>query len=144
MKTVGLIAKIAMIIIMALSILFIVGSAMEADPNAEGSMTGSVITWTLGVFVLGIAGAVVSGIVGAISDTSNLLKSIIVVIGALAVVAVCWSLADGTPLDLKGYEGSENCSPWLQIADTGIFLFYVSAGVAVLAIICSEIYQLFR
>lgn len=144
MKVTSLVAKIAMYLIMALSVIFAIGSATEGDAMAEGSMTGVIITWTILVLAIGIAGAIISEVFGAITNSGNILKSLVIVVAGVAIIAICWALSDGTPLNLPGYEGSENQSPWLEIADTGIYLFYLSAGVAVLSIIASEIYQMFK
>lgn len=148
MKLVGYISQGVMIILMVLSVVLMGLSATEASDEAlataDGSWTGMVITWAIVVFAIGLIGAAGSYVVGAFVDTSNLLKSAIVVIGAVALVAICWALADGTPLPLIGYEGSENVPVWLKIADTGLFLGYIAAVVAVISIVVSEVVQLFR
>lgn len=145
------IAQGAMLLIGVVSILLVIlgyyyesGDANADVAKAAGSWTGMIIYWTIGVFSLGLVGAVISSVVAALSDTSNLLKTVIVFVGAVALVGICWSLADGTPLPLVGYNGSENVPVWLKIADTGLFLGYISAVVAVVSIVVSEVIQLFR
>ncbi|MCQ2204481.1 MAG: hypothetical protein MJZ15_08575 [Bacteroidales bacterium] len=148
MKLTGYISQGVMILLMLISVVLMAMSASEASDEvrafAEGSWTGTVITWAVVVFAIALFGAVASYVVGAIVDTSNLLRTAIAVVGAIVLVCVCWALADGTPLPLVGYEGSENVPLWLKIADTGMFLGYIAAVVAVLAIIVSEVVQLFR
>lgn len=148
MKLIGYISQSVMIILMVLSVVLMGLSATEASDEAlataDGSWTGMVITWAIVVFAIGLIGAAGSYVVGALVDTSNLLKSAIAVVGAIALVAICWALADGTPLPLIGYEGSENVPFWLKIADTGLFLGYIAAVVAVISIVVSEVVQLFR
>ncbi len=133
---------------MVLSVVLMALSATEASSDAvaaaDGSWTGTVITWAIVVFAIGLIGAAASYVVGAFVDTSNLLKSAIVVVGAVVLVGICWALADGTPLPLVGYEGSENVPFWLKIADTGLFLGYIAAIVAIVSIVVSEVVQLFR
>lgn len=137
-----------MILLMVISVILMGLSATEASNDisaVEGfEYTGIVITWAIVVFAIALLGAVLSYVVGAIVDTSNLLRTVIAVVGAVVLVGVCWALADGTPLPLVGYEGSENVPFWLKIADTGLFLGYIAAVVAVLSIVVSEIIQLFR
>lgn len=137
-----------MIVLMVLSVVLMALSATEASSDAvaaaDGSWTGTVITWAIVVFAIGLIGAAASYVVGAFVDTSNLLKSAIVVVGAVVLVGICWALADGTPLPLVGYEGSENVPFWLKIADTGLFLGYIAAIVAIVSIVVSEVVQLFR
>ncbi len=148
MKLTGYISQSVMILLMVISVVLMALSATEASydiANPEQfESTGTVITWSIVLLAIAIIGAVLSYVIGAIVDTSNLLKTVIAVIGAAILVGVCWALADGTPLPLIGYEGTENVPFWLKIADTGLFLGYISAVVAVVAIIVSEVIQLFR
>ncbi|MCQ2227562.1 MAG: hypothetical protein MJZ01_06625 [Bacteroidales bacterium] len=148
MKLIGYISQGVMIVLMVLSVVLMALSATEASSDAvaaaDGSWTGTVITWAIVVFAIGLIGAAASYVVGAFVDTSNLLKSAIVVVGAVVLVGICWALADGTPLPLVGYEGSENVPFWLKIADTGLFLGYIAAIVAIVSIVVSEVVQLFR
>lgn len=137
-----------MLLLMLISVVLMALSATEASNDsvaiAANSYTGIVITWAIVVFAIGLIGALLSYVIGAIVDTSNLLRTAIAVVGAIILVGACWTLADGTPLPLVGYEGSENVPFWLKIADTGLFLGYIAAVVAVVSIIVSEIIQLFR
>lgn len=137
-----------MVILMVLSVILMVLSATEAGDaevaKSAGSWTGTVITWAVVIFAIALVGALASYIVGAIVDTSNLLKSAIVIAGAAVLLFVCWSLADGTPLPLVGYEGSENVPTWLKIADTGMFLGYLSLIGGAVSMVVSTIIQIFR
>lgn len=148
MKLTGYISQGVMILLMIISVILMAASAMEASNDIADingfANTGNVITWAIVVFAMALVGAILSYVIGAIVDTSNLLRTVIAVVGAIVLVGVCWSLADGTPLPLVGYEGDENVPFWLKIADTGLFLGYIAAVVAVLSIIVSEVVQLFR
>lgn len=153
MKTVGLIGKIVMfaIIIIGLGLALLMGANKEilaeaTNPaaSADGSWTGIIITATIGILVVGILGAIVSWIFEAFTNPEGLLKSAIIVVACAAIVGICWYLADDTILNLPGYEGTDNEPFMLKVADTGIFLAYISAGAAVLCILYSEIRQLFR
>ncbi len=144
MKVTGIVAKAAMYVIMVLSVILVASSALDVNPMADGSYTGVVISWTIGVLVLGIVGAIVSALAGVIGDSKALVKTLIGVAVAAIIVFVAWSLSDSTPLLIPGYEGTDNAYPWLNIADTGIFIFYLAAGAAVLTIVASEVYNMFK
>lgn len=146
MKSIGLIGKVAMYVMMLVSIVLCVLSAQEGDAGAkaDGSMTGVALIWSYIILGLGVVAAIVSAIFGAIINSGNILKSLIVVVACIALVLICWSLSDSTPLKIIGYEGTENCEPWLNIADTSIFLFYFIGAAAVLAIIYSEVIKFFK
>lgn len=148
MKTVGLVGKIVMAAIVVIGLVLallmgikgeILAEAVNPNASADGSWTGVIITFTICAFGLGILGLLVDFLLGL-----NL-KTWIIVVAIVAFTAFLYLvMADGTPMKLVGYEGTDNQSPWLEIADTGIFLFYTSAGLAVISIIYSEIRQLFR
>ncbi len=144
MKTAELISKAAMLLIAALSVIFIALSASEAEPMADGSWTANIITWTVVVLVIGLGLAVISEALNAILDTKSLIKSVIALIGAAILIAIFWSLADGTPLNMIGYEGDQNTYGWLKIADTSIFTCYFALAVAAIAIVASEIINIFK
>ncbi len=137
-----------MLVIAAISVLMIVLSATEAGDDivamADSSFTGMAISWTIGIFVLGIIGMIVSAIIAVAGDKKSLIKSIIMVVVAAIMIAVCWAMSDSTPLVLPGYEGTDNQYPWLNIADTSIYIAYIIGAVAVLSIIGSEIYRMFK
>lgn len=144
MKVTSIIASAAMWIVIAVGLIFGAMSAMEVDPMVDGSWTGTAITWTGIVFGVGVVGAILSTLFGLLSDKKSVIKTVIAIVAAAALVFIAWSLGDSTPLNMPGYEGSENVYPWLNIADAGIFLFYFAAGAAFLSIIVSEIYQMFK
>ncbi len=144
MKTIDIVGKVTMYVILALSVILVVLSASDGDPMADGSATGIVISWTIAVLVIGIVGAIVSSLIGVIGDKKGLIRTGIGIVVGVVIILICWALSDSTPLVLPGYEGSENCYPWLNIADTGIFLFYIAAIGAVLTILGSEIYHMIK
>lgn len=153
MKTVGLIGKVVMFAIIIIGLLLallmgmnkeILAEAVNPAASADGSWTGIIITTTIAILAIGIIGAIISWIVEAFTNPEGLLKSLIVVAGCVVIVVVCWIMADDTILNLPGYEGTDNEPFMLKVADTGIFLAYISAGAAVLCILYSEIRQLLK
>ncbi|MCQ2236677.1 MAG: hypothetical protein MJZ18_06735 [Bacteroidales bacterium] len=153
MKTVGLIGKVIMfaIVVIALALAVLMGAnneilAEQINPaaSADGSFTGIIIVTTIAILAIGVLGAIFSWVFEAFTNPEGLLKSAIIVVACFAIVAICWYLADDTILNLPGYEGTDNEPFMLKVADTGIFLAYISASAAVLCIIYSEVRQLFR
>lgn len=144
MKSVNIIAVIVRWAVIIVGLIFGAMSAMEADPMVEGSFTGTSITWAFIVLGIGVVGALVSTLAGLMGDKKSIIKTLIAIAGGAVLVFIAWSLGDSTPLVLPGYEGTENCYPWLNIADAGIYLFYFAAGVAFLSIIGSWIYSMFK
>ena len=61
------------------------------------------------------------------------LASLIPLILVIALLAVTYTIGDGTPLNILGYEGTENVPVWLKTAD--MFLYSVYAMMAVLVVL---------
>ena len=87
---------------------------------------------------------VIAEIINILQDTKLLIKAGIVVAGLAALLGIFWALADGTPLNLVGYEGTDNTEFWLKVADTSIFTAYTAFGAAIVSILATEIYQMFK
>ena len=150
MNKVNLIGKIVMYAFVAISVLLLGAiimnqeAAEDALALADGSWTGNIITWTIAMFVIGVVLIILSYFFGWVIDPSRIVKDLIMLVGFAALIFICWSMSDSTPMDLPGYEGSENQAPWLNIADVGLYFLYIFTSVAVVAIVASEIYQLFK
>lgn len=67
------------------------------------------------------------------------LKSLVGVILLVVVMIVAWSMASGEPLQLPGYDGTDNVPFWLKITDMFIYTIYFLLGATVLAMIFSSV-----
>lgn len=141
MKSIGLIGKIAMYAMMVLSVVFCVLMVLG---GGEDSSVSTAIIWSYIILGLCVVAAVVSAIVGVFTSSGGLLRALIAIVICAALILICWTLSDSTPLNIIGYEGDENCEPWLNIADTGLYLFYTIGIAAVAAIIYSEVIKFFK
>ncbi len=66
-------------------------------------------------------------------------------IGALIVIALLsYSMADGTPLQLGGYEGADNVPSMLKLAGAFLYGTYILLGVVIAAILISEVSKIFK
>lgn len=149
-KIVSIISKIVLYATISVSVLIAVllivnGEASQDEAAlADGSWTGSIINWSVLIAFVGVVLILLSYIYGTIIDPSSVSKDSGVVAGIVIFGIIFYHFSDGTPLDLPGYEGTENVSPWLNIADMGLYYLYSSAALAVIAIVASEIYRLFK
>ena len=56
----------------------------------------------------------------------------------LLLLFLTWLAGDGTPLEIRGYTGTDNVASWLKVADMFLYSIYVLMAVAfVLAILGS-------
>ena len=100
--------------------------------------------WAYAMLGLAIAAIICIGIfITATTHPKNLIKLCIVVAGVAVVVLLCWLFAKGAPA--VGYTGAVPPSQGtLKLTDTVLNMTYLVGGLAVLAIIFSEIYSAIR
>ena len=67
------------------------------------------------------------------------LKSLIGVIVLVAVVVIAWAMGSEEPLNIPGYDGTDNVPFWLKITDMFLYSIYILFAATVLAIIFSSI-----
>ncbi|MCG8579286.1 MAG: hypothetical protein MI866_05190, partial [Bacteroidales bacterium] len=60
------------------------------------------------------------------------------------IVLVAYAMSDDTPLQLIGYNGSDNVPSMLTLAGTMLYGTYLLFGIVVVAILYSEISRLFK
>lgn len=143
MNLVGKIATSVMIVLMVISVGLILLGYYEGSVKAteDNSWNEIALIFTVAVFGIAIIGVLVAEIMAAMSDVKSVVKGIIVLVGVVALIGICYAMADTTPLNMVGYEGNQNTESWLAIADTGMFLAYIFFAVAALSILVTEVYN---
>ena len=95
--------------------------------------------------LLAVAGiATIGGVVfqfgSALKDNPGAaLKSLIGLIILVAVVVIAWAMGSEEPLNIPGYDGTDNVPFWLKITDMFLYSIYILFAGTVLAIIFSSI-----
>lgn len=145
MKLTGKIAGITMYVLLIISVLFsilVIWGPEEADTTP--TFLDTTLNWT---YVM-IAGSVVITLafelLNIILSPVNAKRSLVSTLGIVVLLALAWFMSDGTPLQIIGYEGSDNVPSMLKISDAGLFTFYALLGVSFLAIVVSEISRIFK
>lgn len=67
------------------------------------------------------------------------IKSLLGVVLLILVLVVTWSMGDGTPLELVGYDGNENTEFFLKLTDMFLYSLYFLIGAAIVAMLFSYI-----
>lgn len=146
MKKAELFAKIVEYVTLIIGFVLVIAAYTNTASEAlvDGSATDMSIIWTAILLFVAVLLAVVSTVFATATDTKSLVKMGIGLVAAVVIIGIFWSISDDTPLNLVGYEGDQNQGAWLKVSDTGIFTTYLCLGGAVLSIVVTEIYQLFR
>lgn len=67
------------------------------------------------------------------------IKSLLGAVLLILVLVVTWSMGDGTPLELVGYDGNENTEFFLKLTDMFLYSLYFLIGAAIVAMLFSYI-----
>ena len=94
-----------------------------------------------------LAVAIITTIVGALAKFAmalkdnpvSALKSLIGLALLIVVLIIAWIAGDDTPINIPGYDGTDNVPFWLKLTDMFLFTVYILLVVAIGAIIVSSI-----
>lgn len=79
------------------------------------------------------------------TNTKSLVRGLLILIGAAVLVGVAYMLGSDTPLQIIGYEGTDNKDPQvLRLVDMGLITTYFTLGLIVITILYSEIAKYFK
>ena len=138
------------IILIVMGIFFFGGDATGdavipgVDPEMwQPAQTDALLYLMYALFGIAIAATVIAAVFqfgAALKDNpGNALKSLIGVIILVAVVVIAWAMGSDEPLNIPGYDGTDNVPFWLKITDMFLYSIYILFGATVLAIIFSSI-----
>jgi hypothetical protein len=77
-------------------------------------------------------------------NPKNAMRSIVSMGILTVIVLVAYLMSDDTPLQMVGYNGSDNVPSMLTLAGTMLYGTYLLFGIVVVAILYSEISRLFK
>ena len=76
----------------------------------------------------------------AIKDNpASAIKSLLGLVLLVVVLIIAWAMGSGTPMNIPGYEGTDNVYFWLKLTDMFLYSIYILLFVTVVAIIVSGI-----
>ena len=117
---------------------------LECTEQKESGVAGmSRYTALLPLFGIAIAATVVAAVFqfgAALKDNpANAVKSLLGLVLMVVILFVTWAIGDGTPMNIRGYEGADNVTFWLKITDMFLYTIYILLFVTIVAIIASGI-----
>lgn len=150
-KTSSKILKILMWVLMAVTIvfalMFYLGSVKPESAGTrleEPTITQSFLVWAYILFFLTAGITVVFSIINFIINPKGGKKTLISLLGGVAIIVVAYLLSDDTVLNMPFYDGKDNVPGTLKFVDTTMFTAYILAVFAFLAIVFSSVSRLFK
>lgn len=127
-----------------LTVLVMFGGTTAGDALEAPTYLDTILNWGKALIIGSIIIAFGFEIFNIITRPTAAKKSLISGGAIFIILFVSYILSDGTPLQIIGYEGTENIPSMLKVVDTGLFAFYLLMGTAVLSIIVSELSRIIR
>jgi hypothetical protein len=153
MKNYKLFPKITLWVLMLVGI---VATALFFLGGSEGSLevagdfldipkfTNVLLYWIYALVVLVILatfGFVLAKLVETFKvDPKRGLTSVLVVLGAVALCALCWFLGSPEKVEILGYEGADNVGNMARMSDAIMYLVYILTASTVVALLWGVIY----
>ena len=106
--------------------------------------TASLLNWAYVLFVIAVIAAVIFPIVRLFTRPKQAMKSFIGLAALAVVVLIAYAMADGTPMNIIGYSGTDNVPSRLIFSDTIIYTMYILFGAAIIAIFATELLRKVR
>jgi len=148
MKKITKIASVTMYIVLLLTVVFtvltLVGGSVEGDTNETPVYLDTLMNFTYILVGATIVLLILFEIFHIVTNPSSAKGTLINVVLIAAVIGVARMMADGTPLKIIGYEGSDNVPSMLILTDVGLYVFYILFGVTLAAILFAEISKNFK
>jgi len=105
--------------------------------------TNALLMLIYGLFGLAVAATVVAAVFqfgAALKDSpANAIKSLLGLVLLVVVLVIAWAAGDGTPMNIPGYDGTDNVPFWLKLTDMFLYSIYILLFVTIVAIIASGI-----
>ena len=153
MKNYKLFPKVTLWVLMVVGI---IATAMFFFGGSEGSLevagdfldipkfTNVLLYWIYALVVLVILvtfGFVIAKLVETFKvDPKRGLVSVGVVLGAVALCALCWFLGSPEEVEILGYEGTDNVGAMARMSDAIMYLVYILTASTIVALIWGVIY----
>ena len=153
MKNYKLFPKVTLWVLMVVGI---IATALFFLGGSEGSLevagdfldipkfTNVLLYWIYALVVLVILatfGFVLAKLVETFKvDPKRGLTSVLVVLGAVALCALCWFLGSPEKVEILGYEGADNVGNMARMSDAIMYLVYILTASTVVALLWGVIY----
>ena len=143
-KILNIVLYVLLAITLVFSGLYYFGGEIEGQVHPTPVYTDLILNWgVILVFVTAIL-AIVFEIFQLITHPRSAIRSLISILALAVVVFVAYTLGDATPLSLPGYTGPDNVPAMLLLSDTFLYSMYFLFGIAIAAILYTELSRLFR
>lgn len=135
---------VLLLISVVFSALVMFGPTVTEGAFEIPAYTGTVLSWTIIMIFGALAITIIFEIFNIILHPASAKQTLLSALGIAVLLVISWFMADGTPLQIIGYEGVDNVPFTLKLTDTGLFAFYALFVASVVVIITTEVSRIFK
>jgi len=153
MKNYKMIPRIALWVLMGLgiiiSVLFYIGGTngfqdVAGESVAVQRFTNLFLVWNyilVALVCLVTLGVVIKRFAELFRvDRKKAIRSLIVVVGFILLIVICWALGSADKVEIIGYEGSDNVGAMAKMSDACLYLTYILTIGTIAALVWGVIY----
>ncbi len=127
-----------------LTVMYFTGGEVPGELYETPVYTDLFLNWAKMLVVATAGITILFEIVNVVLNPKNAVRSLVSIAVLIVIAFVSYSIADGTPLALGGYEGTDNVPSMLKMAGAFLYGTYVLLGIVVVAILGSELSRIFK
>ena len=126
------------------TIMYFTGGEVPGEAYVTPVYTDLILNWAKFLVVATAGITILFEIVNVALNPKNAVRSLVSIAVLIVIAFVSYGLADGTPMNLGGYEGSDNVPSMLKLAGAFLYGTYVLMGIVVVAILGTELSRVFK
>lgn len=143
-KILNIVLYVLLAITLVFAGMFYFGGELEGQVHPTPVYTDTLLNWGIVLVFVTAAVSIVFEIFKLITNPKNAVRSLVSILALALVVFIAYALGDATPLNLPGYNGPDNVPSMLLLSDTFLYSMYFLFGIAIVAILYTELSRLFR
>lgn len=143
-KYLNIMTLVFAIITIVITVLFMAGGEEPNQANYTPVYTDQMLYWAY--ILLGIAAllAIAFPIARLFTRPKDGLRALVFIGIAAVIFLIAYALSDGTPLNLPGYNGSDNVPSRLILTDVFLYVSYFLIFLTLASILVTELIKKFR
>ncbi|TAJ12978.1 hypothetical protein DMA11_10795 [Marinilabiliaceae bacterium JC017] len=124
--------------------LYYFGGEVVGAAHTTPIYTDSFLNWGKLLVIITAGISLIFEVLHLIFNPKNAIRTLISIGIIFVIVFVAFGMSDATPMNLIGYEGSDNVPSMLTMAGTFLYTTYLLFGIAFTAILYTELSRLFK
>lgn len=135
--------SIIRIVLIVISVV-VVAVPFMTQGSAPQPEVDTMLRWTYAMIGLGLASVILLPLFNIAKNPKSAIRSLIGLAIVAVIVLIAYSLSDATPIYTPGNPEGYTDAMELKLSDTGLITTYIALGIAVLSILVTETYKLFK